>query len=115
MSCQHMPGAQMLPANQGLEGSAQQRARCWVLFSLRSSAPPQPRRSASRARVNVPGKSTVDYIRTHFEVSWVVLDQSEVAILERQLIAAYVAKWELYNLSGTSPRLERSTIGTSSS
>lgn len=33
-----------LHSNQGLEGSAQQRARCWVPSSLRSSAPPQPRR-----------------------------------------------------------------------
>ena len=35
--------------NQGLEGSAQQRARCWVPSSLRSSAPPQPQRWASGA------------------------------------------------------------------
>jgi hypothetical protein len=33
-----------LVANQGLEGRAHQRARCWVLSSPRSSAPPQPRR-----------------------------------------------------------------------
>jgi hypothetical protein len=34
--------------NQGLEGSAEQRARCSVPAALRASAPPQPRRWASR-------------------------------------------------------------------
>jgi len=36
-------GMAMRP-NQGLEGSSQQRVRCWVLSSLRFSAPPQPQR-----------------------------------------------------------------------
>ena len=35
------------PPNHAFEGSAQQRARCWVPSSLRSSAPPQRNRSAS--------------------------------------------------------------------
>ena len=39
------------PPNHAFEGSAQQRARCWVPSSLRSSAPPQRNRSASRSNV----------------------------------------------------------------
>jgi len=41
------------PPNHAFEGSAQQRTRCWVPSSLRSSAPPQRNRWASRDEVPV--------------------------------------------------------------
>ena len=58
------------------------------------------RRNIGRRERIAPGQETVDYIRECFEVAWVVLPQSEVAILERELIARFAAMWDLYNLSG---------------
>ena len=58
------------------------------------------RRNIGRRERIAPGQATVDYIHECFEVAWVVLPQSEVAILERELIARFAAKWDLYNLSG---------------
>ena len=50
------------PPNLAFEGSAQQRARCWVPSSLRSSAPPQRNRWASRrARIGAIPLSAIGF------------------------------------------------------
>jgi hypothetical protein len=58
------------------------------------------RRNIGRRERVAPGQATVDYIRERLEVAWVVLPQSEIAILERDLIAKCAIQWDLYNLSG---------------
>lgn len=57
------------------------------------------RRNIGRRERIAPGQPTIDYIREHFELAWVVLPQAEIAILERDLIATF-AQWDLYNLGG---------------
>lgn len=58
------------------------------------------RRNVGRREQVAPGQPTVDYIRRHFELAWVILPRSEIAILERDLIARIAPTGPLYNLGG---------------
>jgi hypothetical protein len=58
------------------------------------------RRNIGRQERIAPGQGTVDYIRQCFEVAWVLLPRSEIIMLERELIARFGAKWNLYNIKG---------------
>jgi hypothetical protein len=62
------------------------------------------RRNIGRRERIAPGQGTVDYISQALEVAWVLLPRSEIVILERELIARFGAKWDLYNLNGN-PRI----------
>jgi hypothetical protein len=95
-----------------LEGRAEKINQAdWFQFSCAVVVRGQPRIDKSVFRRNVgrrerigPGQPTVDFIRERLELAWVVLPQSDIALLERDLIAQFAAEGDLYNLSGNPAR-----------
>lgn len=72
------------------------------------------RRNIGRRERIEPGQGTVDYIRHRLEVAWALLPRAEIVMLERELIARFGAKWDLYNLNGN-PRRWGANLGESPS
>ena len=58
------------------------------------------RRNIGRRERIAPGQATVDYIRQHFEVAWIVLPQPAIVPFERGLIERLAAEYDLYNRNG---------------